>query len=256
MAGTGMRRLFFLKYLISGDPLVYDRWVFIRRYLPRVNGKERLIDIGCGSGAFTLGAALLGYLAHGLSWDEVNQSKALKRAHRLGVDQSVEFPIGDARRLSGLGFKEQSYDYALCMENAEHIIDDVKLMRDIAALLRPGGVLIFSAPNRFYRAITSEDNGPFHQVETGWHVRRGYSVSEVRELMEACALSVEWIGYCSGFLSQKVAWLMRWISPKFGYRLVWLLVLPLRPLVLIFDRLTLPFWPAYSITAVAVKPRA
>ena len=40
--------------------------------------QEALIDIGCGSGAFSIGAALRGYNSLGLSWDERNQQVAEK----------------------------------------------------------------------------------------------------------------------------------------------------------------------------------
>jgi 2-polyprenyl-3-methyl-5-hydroxy-6-metoxy-1,4-benzoquinol methylase len=67
--------------LIHGDNLVLDRWPRISRHLTSVRaGSKRLLDVGCGSGAFTIGLALLGYKALGLSWDERNQSVARQRA--------------------------------------------------------------------------------------------------------------------------------------------------------------------------------
>jgi SAM-dependent methyltransferase len=72
--------------LIHGDTLVLDRWLWISRHLTSVRaGSKRLLDVGCGSGAFTIGLALLGYKALGLSWDERNQSQGrretLSRVH-------------------------------------------------------------------------------------------------------------------------------------------------------------------------------
>jgi len=251
-----LKKISFFRFLIYGDTLVLDRWSFICKYLPLSAGTPpRIIDVGCGSGAFSLGAALRGYRATGLSWDRANQSKADLRAKCLDLETLVDFPIGDARRLGELGFHHNSFDYALCMENAEHILDDRKLLLDIAGLLKPGGILVFSAPYRFYKAITAGDNGPFPLEETGWHVRRGYSKAEVRELLESSGLRLEELGFCSGLLSQRVTWLLRVLSSLVGYKLAWLFVLPLRPVIPIFDRLTLCFWPGYSITAVAVKPR-
>ena len=256
MFNSLLKEVLFAKGLIHGDTLVLDRWRFICKYLPVARGvPPNLIDIGCGSGAFSIGAALLGYNVLGLSWDEINQRKAEARARSLGIEGMAEFPIGDARRLDEIDFGSKKFDYALCMENAEHIIDDQKLLCDIAALLKPGGVLIFSAPYRFYKAITDGDNGPFACKETGWHVRRGYSKAEVRGLLRSCSLSCEEIGFCSGLFSQKVTWLLRTLSGAIGYRAAWFVVLPLRPLVFLFDALTLSFWPGYSITVVAIKPR-
>ena len=42
--------------------------------------RGNLLDVGCGSGAFTIGAARMGYDALGLSWDARNQSVAAERA--------------------------------------------------------------------------------------------------------------------------------------------------------------------------------
>ena len=61
--------------LIHGDTLVLDRWLWLKKYLPKTNNNERLIDIGCGSGSFVTGAALRGYESLGLSWDEINHKK-------------------------------------------------------------------------------------------------------------------------------------------------------------------------------------
>ena len=249
-------KFFFWKYLISGDALVLDRWRFILRYLPITREPLRLLDVGCGSGAFTIGAALRGYRAVGLSWDRDNQSKAERRSIVLGVSEWVDFPIVDARALGESGYERETFDYVLCLENAEHIIDDEKLICDIASLLKPSGVLLFSAPYRFYKAITSADNGPFCHEETGWHVRRGYSEREVAYLMEAAGLDVEKIGFCSFAASQKATWLLRSLASIFGYSISWAITFPVRLLAMLLDPLcsALPL-PGFSVTAVAIKRR-
>ena len=47
--------------LIHGDTLVLDRWIWLRKYLPKTKNNETLIDVGCGSGSFVIGASLRGY---------------------------------------------------------------------------------------------------------------------------------------------------------------------------------------------------
>src|SRR5258708_30322195 len=66
--------------LVHGDPLVLDRWFWLKARLPKTRNDEHLLDVGCGTGAFSIGAALRGYRALGLSWDERNQSLAKERA--------------------------------------------------------------------------------------------------------------------------------------------------------------------------------
>ena len=46
--------------IFHADTAVLDRWLWIRHRLPRSNGSPRALDIGCGTGAFTIGTALRG----------------------------------------------------------------------------------------------------------------------------------------------------------------------------------------------------
>ena len=62
--------------LIFGDTLVLDRWLWLRKHLPRTEGGAVLIDVGCGSGTFTNAAARRGYLATGVSFNTDQNEKA------------------------------------------------------------------------------------------------------------------------------------------------------------------------------------
>ena len=81
---------------LFGDACVYDRWDWLRRRL--LPGPVRTLDAGCGSGAFTLGAAKLGNQAVGLSFDKNNNAKATHRAKLLGLS-NVTFMTLDLRQL-------------------------------------------------------------------------------------------------------------------------------------------------------------
>jgi SAM-dependent methyltransferase len=240
--------------LIHGDTLVLDRWRWLKRRLPHTNNGERLLDVGCGTGAFTIGAALRGYTAVGLSWDERNQAAAERRAKICGASQAT-FRVCDVRELDQYHEYREAFDVAICAENIEHIIDDLRLMRSITACLKPGGRLLLTTPNFYYRAITKSDNGPFCEIETGWHIRRGYTRSMLKELTIAAGLHCEELSYCSGTVSQHVTRIMRRagnIHPLLG----WAVVLPLRPFT-ILDQL-FARWsrtPPYSICLEAYKPR-
>lgn len=231
--------------------MMLDRWRFVARHLPRTRNGEQLIDVGCGSGAFTIGAAKRGYAATGLSWDRRNQQVAQQRAAMVGAG-ATEFPIGDARQLDAMADLKGRFDVVLSLENIEHIIDDRKLMRDLAACLKPGGRLLLTTPNYEYRAVTPEDDGPFVTEETGWHVRRGYSPAMLRELADESGLIVEKIGSCSGLLSQKLTWLTRRLG-WFG----WGISMPWRVLPPILDRFLhrVFAYPDFSLTMIAYKPR-
>ena len=249
-----VRLLGYRATFLHGDFLVYDRWCWLKKRLPKTRNEESLIDIGCGSGAFTIAAALRGYTSIGLSWDKRNQDIAAHRAKLCKAQ--TDFPIVDVRFLHEKTEFVGRFDVAICFENIEHIQDDRKLMRDMYACLRPGGMLLLSTPSYFYRAITAKDYGPFSKTEDGWHVRRGYTKAMLQELCEQSGFMVEEISSCGGFFSQKGTTLMRSLC-DLSFPLGWLLTLPLRVLPPIFDRFMAwaTHWPNYTICLVAYKPR-
>src|SRR5262249_43831193 len=160
------------------------------------------------TGAFSIGAALRGYDTLGLSWDERNQRVAAERASMCKA-HSARFEVLDVRRMDTKADLRSRYDIAICLETIEHVLDDEKLVKDIAASLKPGGRLRLTPPYLEYRPITSGDLGPFSTVEDGGHVRRGYSPHMLEQLCKRAGLVAERIGFCSGFMSQKATWLLR-----------------------------------------------
>lgn len=245
----------FTATLIHGDTLVLDRWRWLKQRLPLTANNERLLDVGCGTGAFTIGAALRGYSALGLSWDERNQRTAQERARIIG-SPSVQFDVLDVRKLDERSDLRQSFDVVICLECIEHILDDKKLVCDMAECLKPGGRLLLTTPYIFYPPITSDCRGPFQAVENGGHVRRGYGTAMLEELCESAGLVVERISHCSGFFSQKITGLLRRLSrihPLFG----WATTVPLRWIPPLLDGLVerLTGRAPSSICLEAYRPR-
>jgi SAM-dependent methyltransferase len=239
--------------LIHGDTLVLDRWLWLKQHLPTAKKGDKLIDIGCGSGAFTIYSALMGYEALGLSWDERNQATAHERALMCKAEKA-RFEEQDVRQLDKRTDLTNQFDVAICFENIEHIINDSKLMCDISACLKPGGKLLLTTPNYHYKPISKGDSGPFHLVEDGGHVRRGYTEEELSKLCEVAGLSPKPFSFCSGFSSQKITFLLRLFS-EVNHLLGWLFILPLRAIPPFLDPILSRIidYPGYSICLVAQK---
>jgi 2-polyprenyl-3-methyl-5-hydroxy-6-metoxy-1,4-benzoquinol methylase len=250
-------RLFgFPATLHHGDTLVWDRWRWIRRRLRMTRNNERLLDVGCGSGAFTIGCALRGYSTLGLSWDERNQSVAQERALLCGAT-TAKFETWDVRRLDERRDWIGGFGVVLCCENIEHILDDFRLMKSMADCLEPGGRLLLTTPQLRRIPQSSMDYGPFPDTENGHHIRRGYNRAMLAELCAHSGLVVEEMTLISGPISQLAAWLL-WRIGRISHPLVgWVAVLPLRPLPPLIDwLLTWAFdFPPFCIGLEAYKPR-
>jgi len=240
--------------LIHGDTLVLDRWLWLKKFLPKTNNNEKLIDIGCGSGAFTIGASLRGYRSLGLSWDEKNHKKSIYNAE-ICKAKLASFKIADVRSLD-THKQIKNFDVVINTENIEHIINDKKLFNDMYNLLKPGGYMLLTTPYLYYQAISETDKGPFIEEESGTHVRRGYNKEMLKELCKQSGFKIESISFCSGIISQKICSVQRFVGKKWPL-LGWLFILPLRIIPPIADKLITNLFNKchYSICLVAYKPR-
>jgi len=242
----GYRSLF-----LHGDPLVLDRWRWLR---PRLPEPGSLLDVGSGNGSFTIGAAKMGHVATGLTWDEADQAISVSRAELAGA-ATASFEVQDVRALGERADLRGRFSTVVCLENIEHILDDERLMQAMAGTLTQGGALLLTTPNDAYHPINRADAGPFLPIEDGRHVRKGYSHARLAEMCRANGLDVLEQTTCSGFLSQKLAGIL-WASRGRAALVGWLVVLPFRILPPLLDPLIrrVTGWPDYSVCLVARKP--
>lgn len=91
----------------------------------------------------------------------MNVIKRPRRKGRHCAAPLAEFEICDVRQLDRRTDLLNQFDVVVNCENIEHILDDRKLMLDIAACMKPGATLLLTTPNFYYKPITKDDNGPF-----------------------------------------------------------------------------------------------
>ena len=212
-----------------------------------------MLDVGCGSGAFTIGFALHGINSLGLSWDDHNNQKAINRANILHA-WNAQFKTFDIRNLKYETVFHGKFDLVLCCEVIEHIIDDEGLMKGMAHCLRPGGRLLLTSPNYDFTPMYGEDHDAIGSFEDGGHVRRGYTMEGLKRIAIAAGLTPTEITYCSGMISQYVTGMQRRIS-RWSWLLGYVATLPLRLLTVVDPVVTfITKWPQYSICLEARKP--
>jgi 2-polyprenyl-3-methyl-5-hydroxy-6-metoxy-1,4-benzoquinol methylase len=124
----------------------------------RVGAPGRLLDIGCGNGAFLARAADMGWQAQGCEIDP----KAVAACRSVGIDVLE----GDAFHPS---LAKRSFDVITMSHVIEHVHDQRALLQRAYDLLRPGGRLWLALPNP--RSIGLHVSGSaWHALHPPYHL--------------------------------------------------------------------------------------
>ena len=243
------RRLGWLPGML-GDPLVFDRWRWLHR---RGLRGVRTLDAGCGSGWFAIYMADHGNEVVGINFDGKAVAAAQRRVQMRGL-ANARFIEGDLRELDRLAPELGTFDQIICFETIEHIKDDAKLVRDLAAMLNPGGRLMLTTPSNERPPLIGEK---WSDVEDGGHVRFGYTHAELGALCTAAGLRVVEQGRLGGWVVQKLYNAALRMVPALGAHVAILLSLLLRPAQVLDRPLTkLLGSPELCISMMAERPAA
>ena len=233
--------------LLYADPCTYDRWRWVERF--SAGGPVRTMDAGSGNGAFAMFAASIGNEATALSYSADDQARAERRAQAVGL-AGIRFPVGDLRELDRFAAELGTFDQVYCLEVIEHILDDRKLLRDLASVIRPGGRLLLTTPAADHRPFYGET---ISGHEDGHHVRVGYTPEEMEALLAEAGFGEVTHHRVSGIVSQAGFNLMYRLNRVYPH-LGWIASLPLRLLRPLDGPLTrLAGFPHLSIGVVAVR---
>ena len=141
----------------------------------------RVLEIGCGAGAFLYDLGAKGYYGKGVDTSE----PALKVARYFHTDINSNICIERSLDDEDRGF----YDYVMAFEVLEHIEDDILAVQQWKRCLNARGKLIISVPAH-QRMWGASD-------EWAGHVRR-YDLSDLHNCLNAAGLKIE-SSYCYGF---------------------------------------------------------
>ena len=101
------------------------------------------LDVGCGGGLISEPLARMGAAVTAIDPADENISAAKAHAALSGLD--IDYRAVTAENLQETG---QHYDLVTCLEVIEHVPDPASLVKTVASLVRPGGLLVMSTINR------------------------------------------------------------------------------------------------------------
>jgi len=100
---------------------------------------KRILDIGCGVGAFV---RRLGEFSGEVYGTDVDRESVIR-----GVEEVPNLALAVGERMP---FRDGTFDVILLHEVLEHVDDDVETLREARRLLAPGGRVVIFCPNRLY----------------------------------------------------------------------------------------------------------
>lgn len=114
---------------------IFDRLSY--RSFPWPKGDGKLLDIGCGNGAYMAMIKELGWSGYGI---ESNFTAARHANKTLGL----EVQTGDFEKVA---YPEKHFDTITMWHSLEHFPDPKKIIRKVRKLLKDDGVLMIGLPN-------------------------------------------------------------------------------------------------------------
>lgn len=171
-----------------------------RRIVEELDPKEgeRILDVGCGDGYYLHLLSNLG-LKLDLTGADFDPN-ALASAKRNLKGKKIKFFQADL--MKELPFKSESFDKAVMSEVAEHLPDDVKGLKEVRRVLKPGGTLVLTVPNANYPFLWDPVNWILEHlfnthIKTGFwagiwnqHIRL-YTSQEIARVVEKAGFKVE-----------------------------------------------------------------
>lgn len=136
---------------------------------------DPILDVACGTGH---GSELLAECGTVTGIDRDPDAVEAARARTSGEFIQASVPP--------LPLADSSFAWVVSFETIEHLDDDKGFAQEIARVLRPGGQLLISSPNR-----EAADDGEGSGNE--FHVRE-YSLDEFRAVLEGAGFEVTFLG--------------------------------------------------------------
>ncbi len=193
----------------------------------RGNGPANILDAGAGFGQYS-------YFLSGMNrtWtitaidvkeEQVADCNAFFQL--IGRADRVHFEVQDLV----VYHRDATYDFILCVDVMEHVLEDVQVFRNYHRSLKPGGMVLISTPSD----QGGSDVGVGEEASfIGEHVRDGYNIQEIQDKLRSAGFERVEASYNygkPGSLSWRLS--MKYPMVLLNYSRLFFVVLPLYYLV-------------------------
>lgn len=123
---------------------------------------KRVLDIACGEG---YGAHLMATVAKSVVGVDIDTKTIVDAAVKY-QKENLFFLVGSADKIP---CEEHSFDVVVSFETIEHHDKHDEMMQEIKRVLKPGGLLMMSSPDKMYYSDIHNFKNPYHVKELYKH---------------------------------------------------------------------------------------
>lgn len=146
-----------------------ERYVFASKFIEN----KSVLDIACGVG---YGTSLLAESRASFVLGVDICPSAISYAKTKYKNNNVDFQTGDIGKFQ----TQTKYDVVVCFETIEHVINFKLAVSNLYCLLKDGGILFISSPNRI---VTSPSASNLYSKPKNKHHCQEFTISELSNLL-------------------------------------------------------------------------
>lgn len=176
----------------------------VRRIITENQNVNVCLEAGCGSGEIVFNLASYRHIIYSVGVDfssnAIHIATKQRNLESKEISEKTHFVHGDIRNLP---FRENTFDLVLSLGVIEHFENPLALLLEMKRILRVGGILFLSVPNkRAFRMTEQRKNYSrkllgYHQFYNHLELHRICSKSDL-EIMKVCSDDFAW-GVCAWY---------------------------------------------------------
>lgn len=132
------------------NPKEFERKKRLRIILRKLNptAADKILDLGCGVGAFVYHSVLAGAMAWGIDYSKKSIEVATQLSNLYNFKDKATFLVHDVTN-DTLPFNDEFFDKVVAADFIEHIthFDKEKVIKEVRRVLKTDGALIIYTPN-------------------------------------------------------------------------------------------------------------
>lgn len=151
--------------------------------------KTKILDAGCGVGYILYQLYKRGFKNVDNLVGVDSSQTCINECRKRSSDNKIRSIFWDLQNISNNDIPEDEFDFVICCEVLEHVVEPLKIINELYRVLKPGGVLLCSVPHQDRRSSWMHINYFYMKASmpTIWPTKE-YNLYETSDLFKLSKL--------------------------------------------------------------------